>query len=324
MGTCLKGTSWRGSFSKKTWHKQSKRNSWMGTGNQFACRYTYGTPIFQGTYLKTIFLMFIFVRWYSKINYCNKVVLMETKNIVPKIIFFFLLFCSLAIILSGFIGLMWLDSVFISVASLILAFLLFRKFYVDFTIPKEIYLLSILLFALAAYPVLGGGRCIVTAHRSLSFLEGILQKRKNSFLGSNTLLRHKTCLWEHWQRKLLLGCSHNIHSFLPLLFYERKQVIHGFLSGCFHSSSCSSLEYVCLPFTLFLLLQTKERTHCPAFCFISPGSSFVYRYLFGNTAKPFFIFISRKFFFIIFHDYGCSSSMDRYSSFYVFMRSPAL
>ncbi len=79
---------------------------------------------------------------------------METKNIVPKIIFFFLLFCALSIIISCFSGMFWLNSFFVFVVSLIVTVVLFKKFYVDFTIPKEVYLLFILLFCLCVYPVL--------------------------------------------------------------------------------------------------------------------------------------------------------------------------
>lgn len=67
-------------------------------------------------------------------------------------LFFFLVLSAVAILLSFWLGLAWLNSIFIFVASLIASFFLAKKFPLKEKIPLKILLLALLIFSMEVYP----------------------------------------------------------------------------------------------------------------------------------------------------------------------------
>ncbi|MFH1257090.1 MAG: hypothetical protein V1494_07425 [Candidatus Diapherotrites archaeon] len=69
-----------------------------------------------------------------------------------SLLLFFLIFAAASILLSHWIGFLWLNSAFIAVVSLVAAFFLAKKFPAKEKIPLVILLLALLVFALEIYP----------------------------------------------------------------------------------------------------------------------------------------------------------------------------
>jgi len=72
----------------------------------------------------------------------------------PEILQFFLIFTCVVVLLSAWLGIYWRNSIFIFFVSIIISYFLFRKFYISFSLPRKVLLLSLLVFIMASYPLL--------------------------------------------------------------------------------------------------------------------------------------------------------------------------
>ncbi len=71
-----------------------------------------------------------------------------------SLIIFFLIFSAVSILLSLWLGLIWRNSLFILLVSLIISYFIFKKFRIEIFVPLRIYALGLLVFLMAAYPLL--------------------------------------------------------------------------------------------------------------------------------------------------------------------------
>jgi len=78
---------------------------------------------------------------------------MIEEKISQAILFLAVLF-AVIIVVSNVIGFFWLNSAFILAASIVIAFILFKKFKLKINPQKEIFLIALLLLALLAYPII--------------------------------------------------------------------------------------------------------------------------------------------------------------------------
>ena len=107
---------------------------------------------------------------------------MGLRERFSQVVFFSIILFPVIIILSGFLGLFWLNSYFILVASAIISFMLFSRLYsAEFIIPPRVVLLSLLLLVLLSHPVLlitpffpASADAVVTTATTLLFLPCIL------------------------------------------------------------------------------------------------------------------------------------------------------
>ncbi|VVB99064.1 Uncharacterised protein [uncultured archaeon] len=83
---------------------------------------------------------------------------MKAENLsvlLSKAVFFLLVFFPALMVVSGFSGFFWLNSYFCLAASVVISFFAFGKLWrEDFALPKEAFVLALLLAALLSYPVL--------------------------------------------------------------------------------------------------------------------------------------------------------------------------
>jgi hypothetical protein len=73
---------------------------------------------------------------------------------ILRLIIFFLLLCSSSVVISLWSGLLWRNSVVILLFSLAVSYFLLRKFPFEEHVPRAVYLVSLLAFLMAVYPLL--------------------------------------------------------------------------------------------------------------------------------------------------------------------------
>ncbi len=93
--------------------------------------------------------------------------LMKLKNLANNALLFSLIFISVSILLSLWLGYFWRNSVFIFIVSAISSYLIYKKFHFNLEIKPRIFALALAMFALCIYSVF-----LITPYYSASIDSG--------------------------------------------------------------------------------------------------------------------------------------------------------